>query len=60
MSGEPGAAKVITASGEYVSLDIAGDTAKNKALTGSYDDCSYCDLRAACEEAKSAARGRVA
>jgi hypothetical protein len=60
LRGEAGAAKVITASGEYVSLDIAGDTATNKALTGNYNDCDYCDLYAACKQAKSAAKGKVA
>jgi len=48
--GNPGPAMYFAASGEWVQL-TQGAAAENKALTGTFDPCSYCDLSEACPSA---------
>jgi hypothetical protein len=38
----------LTADGSYVLLSVGDADAGNKKRTGTYDPCSYCDLREAC------------
>lgn len=45
--GRPGPAFYYANSGQWIELD-PNDADGNKAATGTYDPCSYCDLRAAC------------
>lgn len=49
--GNAGFARFLHADGYYVTLD-PNDGAANKAATGRYDVCSFCDLRNACLEAQ--------
>lgn len=48
----PADAYVMHKSGAYVAIDPAGDTATNKAVTGTYSPCDYCDLRESCASEK--------
>lgn len=52
-AGEPGPAKVFTTRGRWVEMEpaVLGKDSTNKARTGTFNYCDYCDLVDACKDA---------